>query len=83
MPLIFVCVWGIGALVLGAVFAVRPHSLADRYIRAMGRTDLSRKLQQRLAPRWAILIWYRAGGVLFMILGVLLPVLALTGVLPT
>lgn len=83
MALLFVCAWGIGALVLGAAFARNPDRFAERYIRAMARTDLSRKLQQRLAPRWAILVWYRAGGIVFMILGVTMPVLALTGVLPT
>lgn len=83
MPLVFVCVWGIGALALGAVFAVRPHGLADRYIASIARTDLSRKLQQRLAPRWAVVLWYRAGGIVLMLLGILMPVLALTGVIPT
>ncbi|MCT2085894.1 hypothetical protein M3D75_07185 [Microbacterium enclense] len=83
MPLVFLCVWGIGALALGAVFTFRPRGLADRYIASMARTDLSPKLQQRLAPRSAVVLWYRVGGIIFMLLGIVIPVLALTGVIPT
>lgn len=83
MALFFLCVWGVAAVGLGALFALRPAAVADRYIREMGRTALSRRLQQRLAPRWAVLIWYRVGGIVFMALGILLPVLGFTGVIPT
>lgn len=83
MALVFLCAWGIGALALGAVFTIRPRGAADRYIASMGRTDLSRKLQQRFAPRSAVVLGYRAGGIILMLLGILIPVLALTGVIRT
>jgi hypothetical protein len=78
----FVTVWGVGAVVLGGIFAFRPASVADIYIAQMARFKTSNTLRERFAPRSAILIWYRFGGALFMITGVVIPVLAFSGVLP-
>lgn len=79
---VFLVVWSLGALSLGALFAFKPEVLADAYIAQMARSRVSNRLRERLAPRAAILIWYRIGGWLFMILGVVMPVLMFTGVLP-
>lgn len=82
MVYVFFAVWGVAALSLGALFAFKPEVPADMYIAQAARSRVLNRLRERLAPRAAILVWYRIGGVLFMILGVVLPVLALTGVLP-
>ncbi|MFF3027923.1 hypothetical protein [Microbacterium sp. NPDC057944] len=82
MVYVFLTVWSIGALAIGALFAFKPEVPADVYIAQMARSRVANRLRERLAPRTAILVWYRIGGVTFMILGVVMPVLAFTGVLP-
>ena len=77
----FVSVWGVGAVVLGSLFAFKPEIPADIYINWMSVSRTTHRLQQTLAPRGAILIWYRIGGVAFLVLGILLPVLMFTGVI--
>jgi hypothetical protein len=79
---VFITAWGLGALVLGWFFTFRPEGIADQYISQMARFRTTNRLRERLAPRGAILVWYRIGGVVFMMLGVVLPVLAYSGVLP-
>lgn len=79
---IFITVWGIGALVLGWFFTFRPEGIADQYISQLARFRTTNRLRERMAPRGAILLWYRAGGVVFMALGVIVPVMAYSGVLP-
>jgi hypothetical protein len=78
----FVIVWSIVALALGSVFAFKPEVPADMYIAQTAHSRVSHSLRERLAPRAAILVWYRIGGVLFMVLSVVIPVLVFTGVLP-
>lgn len=78
---LFVTAWGVGAVLLGGFFTFRPEAVADQYIAQMARFRTTNRLRERLAPRGAILIWYRVGGILFMALGVMVPVLAYIGVL--
>ncbi|MFJ4175877.1 hypothetical protein [Microbacterium sp. NPDC089696] len=82
MVIIFLSVWSLGALGIGALFAFRPEIPADMYIAQADSIRGVRRLRRRLAPRARILVWYRIGGVFFMVMGVVMPVLALTGVLP-
>lgn len=82
MVYVFFVVWSVAALSLGALFFFKPELPADVYIAQAARFRVLNRLRERFAPRAAILVWYRIGGVLFMILGVVVPVLALTGVLP-
>lgn len=79
---VFLVVWSIVALALGLLFAFKPEVPADMYIAQMARTRVSNRLRERLAPRAAILVWYRIGGVLFMLLSVVMPALVLSGVIP-
>ena len=78
---VFVAVWSIGAFCMGALFAFKPEVPADMYIARMERPETLNRLRKRLAPRSSILVWYRIGGVVFMVAAVVLPVLAITGVL--
>jgi hypothetical protein len=77
----FMTVWALGALGLGCLFAFRPDIPADRYIRWTQVSRTTDRLRRKYAPRRQILVWYRIGGIFFVVMGVLFPVLALTGVL--
>lgn len=81
MAYAFIVVWGVGAVVIGSLFAFKPQVAADKYITQMARFRTSNRLRERLEPRAAILAWYRVAGVMFMILGILVPSLVFTGVL--
>ncbi|GAA5098819.1 hypothetical protein GCM10025760_34270 [Microbacterium yannicii] len=78
---VFVAVWAVVALALGSLFAFKPEVPADIYINWMSITRTTHRLQQAMMPRRFILIWYRLGGVAFLVLGVLIPVLMFTGVI--
>lgn len=78
---VFVTVWGVVALALGSLFAFKPEIPADIYINWMSISRTTHLLQETLAPRRFILIWYRIGGVTFLVLGILIPVLMFTGVI--
>lgn len=78
---VFMCVWGVVALGLGSLFAFRPEIPADIYITWSAATRITHRVQQTFAPRPAILIFYRIGGAVFMLLGIVVPVLFFTGVI--
>lgn len=78
---VFILIWGIAALGMGVLFTFRPEIPADVYIAQASHTRFTKRLRERLAPRGRILVWYRIGGVLFMVLGVMMPILVFTGVL--
>lgn len=77
---IFAVVWGVGALGLGFVFARYPGIVVDLYVKQMGVTRLTKRLQERRAPRAAVRVWYRIMGVVFMVLGPFIAILAIVGV---
>lgn len=76
-PLLFILIWGLFALGLGALFLFRPDIPADAYIEKMSRARVTNRLRERLAPRRRILAWYRVGGATFMVLGVAVPAISI------
>jgi hypothetical protein len=82
MPVFFfIAVWSIVALCLGAIFAFKPEIPTDRYIAQMERHEITNTLRKRLIPRPLALIWFRLGGIFFLVMSMVLPVLAMMGAL--
>jgi hypothetical protein len=48
----------------------------------MDSTRLTRDLRERHAPTERVIIWYRVGGVIATVMGLIMGTLALLGVLP-
>lgn len=78
---LFVVVWGLIAIGLGYAFVRYPGSFADIYIKQMSRFAATDRIRRRMAPRAAIITWYRLGGILAMILGVVMPTLLIAGII--
>ncbi|TXK19050.1 hypothetical protein [Homoserinibacter sp. GY 40078] len=79
---VFLLCWGVFALGLGSFFAFRPHIPAARYETRVDRFARIRPLRERVAPRKFTVMLFRIGGVVFMIAGLGVFVLALVGVIP-
>jgi len=80
-PQIFALCWGVFAVGLGYLFARYPDVLAGMYENGMSATKLTKDIQQRNAPRSRVRVWYRIGGIAFMVLGPVVAILAIVGVL--
>ena len=80
-PQIFALFWGVLAFGLGFLFARYPDVVVSLYEKQMSVTKLTRTLQQRHAPRKVVRFWYRGDGIVFMVIGPVVAVLALLGVL--
>jgi orotate phosphoribosyltransferase-like protein len=76
---VFVVTWAVVVLALGSLFTLKPAIPADVYINWMAITRLTNRLRERLAPRAALLVLYRIGGVFFLAVGVAIPVLHFMG----
>jgi len=81
LPWPFLILWAVTTIGLGGLFAFRPDIPADVYIAQMARFGTTNRLRHNLAPRAVILIMYRIGGSLFMIVGIAVPALLLFGAL--
>lgn len=79
---VFVVVWGVVAIGLGLAFVLKPDAPAQMYIDMMARFRTTNRMRESLAPRSVILVVYRIGGVFCIVLGVVVPVLVFTGVIP-
>lgn len=74
-PAIFILLWGVAAIGMGAFFVLLPSAMertATRLGQRVGYTERTRRLQVHLN---------RIGGVMFVISGTVVIVLVLTGVL--
>lgn len=82
-PQIFPILWGVLALALGSLFAFRPDIVLRMYEWNLGNYPLGRKLRKRMEPQPWMLVWYRVGGVFFILAGILVGTLGATGVIQT
>jgi len=80
-PQIFALCWGVFAIGLGYLFARYPDVLSGMYEKQMSATRFTKRLQERNAPRSFTRVFYRIGGIVFMVIGPVVIVLAIIGVL--
>jgi hypothetical protein len=81
-PQVFLVVWGAGMVALGSVFALRPDVVIRAYRRNLRRYPLGNWLRAKMEPPSYTPVLYRVSRVLLMLLGVVMPILILTGVIP-
>jgi hypothetical protein len=80
-PQVFALVWSVLALGLGYLGARHPDIPARMYVEQMSRTAVTKKLQETFAPRTWIIVSFRIGGIVFMLLGIGVGIAAAIGVL--
>ncbi|SDZ53302.1 hypothetical protein SAMN05216554_4480 [Herbiconiux ginsengi] len=78
---VFVVLWGVGAVLLGSLFAFRPDLVIRMYTWNLGNYPLGKRLRRRMAPRPWMATFYRVGGIIFMCLGVAVGTLAAVGII--
>jgi hypothetical protein len=66
----FLAIWGIVAVFLGSVFAFQPEWAESEYRRMVNRTRFTKQLAERNAPSDWVIKFYRAGGYVFLVLGI-------------
>ena len=81
-PQIFLVAWSVIAIGLGNLFFFKPEVVERRYREQMDSNRLTRDLRERYAPTERVIIWYRVGGVIAAVMGLIIGTLALLGVLP-
>lgn len=66
----FLVIWGIVAVFLGSVFAFQPEWVESEYRKRANRTRFTRHFAERNAPTERVIKFYRAGGYVFLVLGI-------------
>lgn len=75
----FLILWGVVAVFLGLMFATSPDLMESIYRRGLSKTSATKSLGERHAPRELVIRFYRIGGIIFAVLGVIGFVIGLVG----
>ena len=78
---LFALIWGVGAIGMGLFFFLRPEVVEARYRAMTDRNSIMRQLRERHAPTEWTIRFYRVGGVVFAVIGLMVFIAASVGAL--